>query len=88
MVAQVARDVDLRRKRQVAVATALAGPRSSSALLAGLPLVGIGLGTVMGARPLRFLFASSGGSVVLVVGVGLDVLGSLWTATLVRRAER
>ena len=88
VVAQVARDVDLRRKRQVAVTTALAGPRSSSALLAGLPLVGMGLGTVMGARPFRFLFASDGGSVVLLVGVGLDVTGWLWTAAMVRRASR
>ncbi len=88
VVDQVARDVDLRRKRQLAVNSALAGPRSSSALLAVLPLVGMGLGTVMGARPFRFLFASSGGSVVLLVGVSLDVAGWWWTAAMVRRASR
>lgn len=88
VVDQVARDVDLRRKRQLAVNSALAGPRSSSALLAALPLVGMGLGTVMGARPFRFLFASSGGSVVLLVGVSLDVAGWWWTAAMVRRASR
>jgi tight adherence protein B len=88
VVSQVARDVDLRRQRQLAVNGALAGPRSSSALLAVLPLVGIGLGTVMGAHPVRFLFASNAGSTVLLVGVGLDVAGWVWTAALVRRAGR
>jgi tight adherence protein B len=88
VVAQVAQDVDLRRKRQLAVNSALAGARSSGALLAALPLVGIGLGMVMGARPLPFLFASDGGSRVLLVGVGLDVAGWLWTAAMVRRAGR
>lgn len=88
VVAQVALDVDLRRKRQLAVNSALAGPRSSSALLAALPVVGMGLGTAMGARPFRFLFDSNGGSMVLLVGVGLDVAGWLWTAAMVRRASR
>ena len=88
VVAQVARDVDLRRKRQVAVTSALAGPRSSSALLAALPVVGIGLGTAMGANPVRFLVASDGGSVVLLVGVSLDVAGWWWTSAMVRRASR
>lgn len=87
VVAQVAHDVELRRRRAAAVATALAGPRSSSALLAGLPILGIGLGTVMGARPLSFLFGSPGGSLVLLIGVGLDVLGWLWTGVMARRAE-
>lgn len=88
VVAQVSHDVDLQRKRQVAVNSALAGPRSSSALLAALPLVGMGLGTVMGARPFHFLFASGTGSLVLLVGVGLDVAGWSWTAAMVRRASR
>jgi tight adherence protein B len=87
VVAQVARDVELRRRRSVAVSTALAGPRSSSALMATLPVLGIGLGTVMGARPLAFLFGSANGSVVLLIGVGLDVLGWLWTGVMARRAE-
>jgi tight adherence protein B len=88
VVAQVAQDVDLRRRRQLAVNSALAGSRSSSALLAALPVVGIGLGMAMGAHPLPFLFASNGGSRVLLVGVGLDVAGWLWTAAMVRRASR
>jgi tight adherence protein B len=88
VVAQVAQDVDLRRKRQLAVNSALAGSRSSGALLAALPAIGIGLGMAMGAHPLRFLFASDGGSRVLLVGVGLDVAGWLWTAAMVRRASR
>ncbi len=87
VVAQVCGDVELRRKRGRAVDTALAGPRSSSALLAGLPLVGAGLGVAMGADPGRFLFSTSTGSLVLLVGIGLDVAGWLWTEAMVRRAR-
>ena len=87
VVARVAQDVELRRRRSAAVATALAGPRSSSALLATLPVLGIGLGTVMGARPFAFLFGSGGGSLVLLIGAGLDVLGLSWTTLLARRAQ-
>ena len=87
VVAHVSVDGQLRRRRAAAVATALAGPRSSSALLATLPILGIGLGAVMGARPLSFLFGSANGSFVLLVGVALDVLGWQWTGLMARRAE-
>lgn len=87
VVGQVARDVELRRARDLAVDAALTGPRSSAALLAALPVLGIGLGTVMGARPLTFLFGSTDGSIALLVGVGLDVAGWAWTGAMVRRAR-
>ncbi len=73
------------RRRSVAVI--LAGPRSSAALLAGLALVGVGLGLAMGARPQDVLLHSSGGRLLLCTGVVLDVVGMMWTGRLARRAE-
>lgn len=81
-------DVQARRAQVRAVASALAGPRSSAALLAALPVLGVVLGTAMGGRPLAVLFASAGGQWLLCAGVMLDVAGLLWTSRLVSSAER
>lgn len=70
------------------VGTALAGPRASAAVLTGLPLLGIGLGAAMGARPWDFLLGSPAGRVVCCVGVVLDAAGVLWMRRILRRAER
>ena len=68
--------------------TATAGPRASAMLLAGLPLVGLAMGSGVGADPWRVLTTTGPGQVLLVVGVGLEVLGLLWAERPVRRAVR
>jgi tight adherence protein B len=70
------------------VATALAGPRSSAAVLAGLPALGIVLGSFMGADPLHFLLDVPAGRLTCLAGVVLDAAGVLWMRALLRRAER
>lgn len=84
---RVAHDLADRTAQRRAVAIALAGARSSAALLAGLPVVGVLLGTAMQAQPLRVLFATSTGHAVLLVGVCLDAAGLGWTHWLTARAE-
>lgn len=87
VLGRVAADLsDLDGQRR-AVAVALTGPRSSAALLAGLPLVGIALGAAMGARPLAFLFGASAGRLLCCAGLALDAAGVLWTQRLMQRAE-
>ena len=81
-------DVQAGRAQARAVASALAGPRSSAALLAALPALGALLGTAMGGRPLTVLFDSAGGRWLLCAGVLLDAAGLLWTSRLVTSAER
>lgn len=83
----VARDLASRVEQGRAVTVALAAARSTAVLLAGLPLLGVGLGAAMGARPLAFLTQSSAGRMVCCAGVVLDALGLLWTQWLARRAE-
>lgn len=88
VLARVDDDVQARREQARAVASALAGPRSSAALLAGLPVLGVALGWAMGARPLQVLFDTRAGPFLLLAGCGLDAAGILWTARLIRSAEQ
>lgn len=64
----------------------LAGPRATSAVLAGLPLFGLVLGHAVGAAPLRVLSATPAGQLLLVVGTGLACAGVLWSARLASAA--
>ncbi|MEU7766336.1 type II secretion system F family protein [Nocardia sp. NPDC049190] len=64
---------------------ALAGARATAAVLAGLPCLGIALGQLMGASPLRVLFASPAGTVLLPLGAGLACAGLLWTDMIARK---
>jgi tight adherence protein B len=84
---RVARDLTQQIEQRRAVASALAGARSSAALLAGLPVVGVLLGTAMQAQPLHVLAATSAGHVMLLLGVCLDAAGLGWTHWLTARAE-
>ena len=88
VLSRVDADVAAERAQARAVAISVAGPRSSAAMLAGLPLLGIGLGAAMGARPLDLLLGTPVGQMVLCAGVLLDVLGLLWTKRVIDTAER
>jgi len=87
VLARVDDDVQSRRDQARVVASALAGPRSSGALLAGLPVLGIILGLAMGAQPLHVLLDTGSGRLLLCAGVLLDAVGVLWTARLISSAE-
>jgi tight adherence protein B len=84
---RVEQDLRARQAQRREVAAALAGARSTGVLLAVLPLLGIGLGAAMGARPLTVLVAQPRGQLALVVGVALEALGVLWTSRIVAAAE-
>lgn len=64
---------------------ALAGARATATVLAALPLLGIGLGQMMGAAPLHVLFASSAGTVLLPLGAVLACAGLMWTDAITRK---
>jgi tight adherence protein B len=65
---------------------ALAGARATATLLAGLPLVGAGLGFLMGANVVAVLLGTPIGRACLVVGVAAWVVGRRWTRHLVSSA--
>jgi tight adherence protein B len=65
----------------------LAEPRATAVVLAGLPLLGLLLGTALGAEPLSWLLGSSAGRVVLCLGLGLELLGAWWAWRIATRLE-
>lgn len=79
---------DLRARERLRLETnaALAGPRTTAWLLAGLPVVGVAMAAGFGAAPDRVLLRTPLGIICLLLGASLDVLGVLWTRRLVRRA--
>ncbi|MBB5075615.1 type II secretion system F family protein [Nonomuraea endophytica] len=68
------------------VAAQLAGPRATARLLAGLPVLGVGMAAAMGMRPLDFLFGGVPGLACLGAGVLLDIGGLWWTGRMARAA--
>ena len=66
-----------------AVDSAMAGPRSTARVLAGLPVVAVGFGYLLGTDPLRVLLASGWGRVSLGVGICCALLGWVWVRRLV-----
>ena len=88
VLARASSDCADRLELRRAVATALAGARASAAVMAALPLLGVSLGTAMGARPLPTLIGSPGGRLCAVLGVLLDAVGIGWTQWIARRAAR
>ncbi|MGV0790457.1 type II secretion system F family protein [Mycolicibacterium sp. XJ1819] len=73
------RDIAERERFSARVDAGMAGARTTAAVLAGLPVVGIGLGQAIGADPVGFLLAGGVGGVLLVVGVLLACAGLLWS---------
>jgi tight adherence protein B len=64
----------------------LEGARATAALLAGLPVLGLGLGSGLGGDPLHVLLRTPVGWACLCVGVALELVGLWWTARIVRAA--
>ncbi|WP_329119360.1 type II secretion system F family protein [Streptomyces sp. NBC_01465] len=65
----------------------LAGARSTVVILAVLPVMGLLLGTGLGADPLRTLLHSPAGIGCLVVGGALEAAGLVWAGRIVRAGE-
>ncbi|EWC59493.1 putative conserved transmembrane protein [Actinokineospora spheciospongiae] len=77
----VRRDLDHRARFAHQVDARMAGPRTSAAVLAALPVLGVLLGEAMGAAPLA-VFTTPAGQVLLVLGVALAAAGVAWTSHL------
>lgn len=80
--AQLEAEDDAEAARQ----TALAGPRATVRLLGWLPLLGLGLGMLLGVDPVRILLETPYGIAAFALGVVLTAAGRIWSARLVRAA--
>lgn len=81
----VQRDLEYRSRFANQVQARMAGPRSSAAVLATLPGLGLVLGEAMGARPLHVLLGTLPGQCLLLTGCVLTCAGLLWSAQLTER---
>lgn len=81
-------DLRARARHRAELRAATAGPRASAAVLAGLPLLGLLMGSGVGADPWRILTTTAVGQVLLVGGVALEAVGLVWSHRLVQRALR
>jgi tight adherence protein B len=70
-------DIVERERFSSRVNAGMAGARTTAAVLAGLPVLGIALGQAIGADPVGYLLR--GGGWLLVIGVGLAATGLLWS---------
>lgn len=79
--ARAAEDVRVEMEAQ------LAGPRSTARLLSILPVVGLGLGLMLGADPLGWLLGTVPGRLCLALGVALTLVGMWWTGRIAAGVE-
>ncbi len=75
------------RNQRADLRAQLAGARSTAALLAGLPVLGLLLGTALGADPLHVLLHTGAGLGCLAVGGVLESVGLWWALRIVGNAE-
>jgi tight adherence protein B len=80
------RDIVERQRFSGQVRSAMAGARATAAILAGLPMLSVVLGQLIGAHPVAFLLAGHVGGWLLVVGVTLVCGGLLWSDRITDRA--
>ncbi|BBZ78088.1 hypothetical protein MANY_34250 [Mycolicibacterium anyangense] len=79
------RDIVERQRFADRVQAGLAGARATALILAGLPVLGVLLGQLIGARPVAFLAGAGLGGWLLVTGVMLVCLGLLWADRITER---
>lgn len=88
VVAAVEDDLRARHRQHLELRSATAAPRASALVLAGLPLLGLVMGSGVGADPWQVLTTTAAGQGLLVAGVVLEVAGLAWSRRLVDRALR
>jgi len=83
---QIAQTLINRRKQEQLISTELASTKATVVVLAGLPILGLGMGLLLGADSISWLLGSTAGRVCLFFGLGLELVGWLWIKRLLNRA--
>lgn len=86
VLARFAAQLEAEDDAEAARQTALAGPRATVRLLGWLPLLGLGLGVLLGVDPVKVLLATPYGIAAFAMGVMLTAAGRIWSDRLVRAA--
>lgn len=73
--------------RRQHLAAELAGMRTTMSILGVLPVLGLAVGSALGADPVRTLLSSPPGQACMLVGCLLELAGLRWTDRLVSSVE-
>lgn len=73
------REFVARERFESQFAAGMAGARATALVLAGLPVLGIGLGQLIGADPVRFLLSDGFGGLLLTIGTAFACAGLAWS---------
>jgi tight adherence protein B len=82
------RDIAARERFSAQVSAGMAGARTTAAMLAGLPVLGLGLGQLIGADPLTFLLSGGAGQWLLAIGVALSCAGLAWSDVITGKVTK
>ena len=88
VIGAVDEDLRARRRHRQELRAAVAAPRASAMLLAGLPALGFAMGSGIGADPWQVLTTTGAGQVLLVLGVAFELAGLAWSRRLVSSVLR
>jgi tight adherence protein B len=80
------RDIAERQRFAGQVRSGMAGARATATILAGLPVLSVVMGQLMGAHPTAFLLGGRLGGCLLVVGLTLVCGGLLWSDRITDQA--
>lgn len=86
VLTRFAAQLEVEDDAEAARQTALAGPKATVTLLTWLPMLGLGLGILLGVDPLAILLGTPIGMASFAAGVALTVAGRVWSARLVQAA--
>lgn len=75
------------RRAEQQLRAQLAAPQAGAKLLAGLPILGLGLGFLLGANPISWLLGSAVGLAVLVIAICFEGAGLWWVSRIVKKAK-
>jgi tight adherence protein B len=85
-LAQVADKLMTRKNQEQLIATELASTKATVFVLAGLPIIGAGMGLMLGSDSISWLLGSTAGRVCLALGLALELLGWFWIKRLLNGA--
>ena len=80
------RDIAERQRFSGQVRSGMAGARATATILAGLPVLSVLMGQLIGARPMAFLLGGQLGGCLLVIGLTLVCAGLLWSDRITDQA--
>lgn len=85
-LSQMAQSLINRRKHEQLISTELASTKATVFVLAGLPIMGFAMGSILGTDSISWLFGTGAGRACLLLGLALELVGWLWIRRLLNRA--